>query len=42
MDITHVRPGTRVDGPNDRPWGREAAFNDPGRNGTVLSALSAP
>lgn len=28
--------GVEVDGPNDRPWGRDASFNDPDGNGFVL------
>jgi predicted enzyme related to lactoylglutathione lyase len=28
--------GVEVDGPNDRPWGRDASFSDPDGNGFVL------
>jgi catechol 2,3-dioxygenase-like lactoylglutathione lyase family enzyme len=30
--------GVEVDGPNQRPWGREATFSDPDGNGFVLMA----
>lgn len=32
--------GVSVDGPNARPWGRDATFKDPDGNGFVL--MSAP
>lgn len=32
--------GVEVDGPTDRPWGRDAKFSDPDGNGYVLTAVS--
>jgi predicted enzyme related to lactoylglutathione lyase len=34
------RAGVTVDGPNSRPWGRDATFSDPDGNGFVL--MEAP
>jgi catechol 2,3-dioxygenase-like lactoylglutathione lyase family enzyme len=33
--------GVTVDGPNQRPWGRDATFADPDGNGYVLMASAA-
>lgn len=36
-DCTALREvGVNVDGPHDRPWGRDATFSDPDGNGFVL------
>ena len=32
--------GVTVDGPNARPWGRDATFSDPDGNGFVLMAAT--
>ncbi|MFG2106421.1 VOC family protein [Micromonospora chersina] len=33
--------GVKVDGPNTRPWGRDATFSDPDGNGFVLMSAHA-
>jgi predicted enzyme related to lactoylglutathione lyase len=33
--------GVTVDGPHDRPWGRDASFSDPDGNGFVLMSVDS-
>jgi predicted enzyme related to lactoylglutathione lyase len=37
-----VRAGAVVEGPVDRPWGRQATLTDPDGNGLVLSQRPSP